>query len=236
VIDVREVTDPSDPALAAFGEIQVRAYPDPGSLIPPRYFPYMIAPDDGPRENHIIVAEDDGRVVGGSVFHFLRPTAVGFSSFLAVDLPWRGRGVARRLHEARFAVLDRAAGGRSRGVFIDVVSPGRLTPRELERERAVGSDPWDRRRAFQALGFRRVAVRYEQPLGGPNGGPVTNLDLLFCPREPAASVPTEFVIRSLLAYWSGWLGEERSRAAAAELRERAGGRDEIGLEPADAPA
>jgi hypothetical protein len=28
-----------------------------------------------------------------------------------------------------------------------------------------------------------VDIRYEQPVGGPNGGPVTILDLLFCPHS-----------------------------------------------------
>src|SRR5437763_701814 len=81
-------------------------------------------------------------------------------------------------------VLSQAAGGNLRGLFIDVVNPTRMSADELAREQTVGSDPWLRRRIFGRLGFRQVDVQYEQPVGGPNGGPVTNLDLLYCPPQP----------------------------------------------------
>jgi hypothetical protein len=136
--------------------------------------------------------------------------------------------VARQLHEARFATLDRAAGKAVPGVFIDVVNPTRLTPDELERERNVGMDPVIRRRIFARLGFRQVDVRYEQPVGGPNGGPVTNLDLLFCPRPSAESVPTSLVLATMRAYWTHWLRDNAERHVA-ELERRTAGRQELAL-------
>jgi hypothetical protein len=133
----------------------------------------------------------------------------------------RGLGVARQLHESRWQVLRHQ--GPVRGVFIDVVNPTRLSQQELAREHAVGSDPWTRRRVFGRLGFRQVDVRYEQPVGGPNGGPVTNLDLLVCPPDPVESVPTDLVVTTMLAYWQPWLGGQRAKRHAEELRKRAGG-------------
>src|ERR687883_49510 len=99
------------------------------------------------------------------------------------------------------------------GVFIDVVNPTRMTPHDLERERHAGSDPWQRRRIFEHLGFRQVDIRYEQPVGGPNGGPVTILDLLYCPHTPAETVPTALVVATMQAYWSPWLGKSAKHHA-----------------------
>lgn len=226
---VREVDDPRDAAVAGFGKMQEAAYFAPETLIPGRYIPQMLGSDTGTRRNFLLVAELDGRVVGGALFHWLADAGAGFSSFLGVDRELRGRGIARRLHDQRMSILDRAAGGRAAGVFIDVVSPERLPAEELERERKAGSDPVDRRRVFAHLGFRQVDIRYEQPVGGPGGGPVTILDLLFCPREAADSVATALVVATMAAYWTSWLGKSEARRHARELEARAHGKASLSL-------
>jgi GNAT superfamily N-acetyltransferase len=234
MITVREVSDPTDPAIPEFGRLQRSVYYAPETLIPAQYIPNMLGAPSGPRLNVLLLAEDDaGRVVGGALFHAFRVPLTGFSSFLGVSRDHRGQGVARMLHTARFAALDRVLGTETRGVFIDVVSPARLPADELEREQAIGSNPCDRRRAFQALGFRQVGVRYEQPVGGPNGGPVTILDLLYCPRQAASSVAIDVVTETMRAYWSPWLGEARAARHADELRARAGNKPNLALLPAD---
>ena len=229
---VREVTDPHDPAIGGFGRMQRAAYFAPETLIPADYIPQMLggAGQTGSRRNFLLVAELDGQVVGGTLFHWLAQAGSGFSSFMGVDRQLRRRGIARRMHEERFRVLDRAAGGRAPGVFIDVVNPSRMPSSELDRERQAGSgDPWDRRRAFARLGFGQVDIRYEQPVGGPNGGPVTVLDLLYCPHEPTDSVRTSLVVATMEAYWSAWLGKTAAHHHARELRSRAGGRTMLPL-------
>jgi GNAT superfamily N-acetyltransferase len=227
-VAVREVTDPDDPAIESFGVMQNTAYFAPETLIPAQYIPHMLAAEMGTRRNFLIVAEVDGRVVGGALFHWLADAGSGFSSFLGVAREFRRQGIARRLHEERFRILDRAAGGHVPGVFIDVVSPTRLSRQELEHERQAGSDPWDRRRAFEHLGFKQVDIHYEQPVGGPRGGPVTILDLLYCPEEPAATVATRLVVATMRAYWSGWLGDAAERHAR-ELEARAHGATQLAL-------
>lgn len=234
ILTVREVTDPRDPAIADFGRMQNAAYFAPETLIPAEYVPRMLETETGTRRNFLLVAEMDGRVVGGALFHYLPEAGSGFSSFMGVEGELRGHGVGRRLHEERFRVLDRAAGERIPGVFIDVVNPLRLSKSDLERERRVGSDPWDRRRALAHLGFRQVDIRYEQPVGGPNGGPVTNLDLLYCPHDPADRVPTALVVATMRAYWSGWLGREAKRHAR-ELEARARGAEQLALVSPEPP-
>jgi GNAT superfamily N-acetyltransferase len=233
---IREVQDPRDAAIEGFGRLQEAAYFAPETLIPAGYIPQLLAGRGEPaRHDFLVVAELDGRVVGGTLFHWLASAGVGFSSFMGVDHELRRQGIGRRLHEQRFAVLDGAAGGTGRvpGVFIDVVSPTRMSVDDRERERAVGSDPWDRRRAFAHLGFRQVDIRYQQPVGGPFGGPVTTLDLLFCPRKPTDSIRTALVVATMEAYWSGWLGERAAHRYALELGARADGRSTLALIPAE---
>jgi GNAT superfamily N-acetyltransferase len=229
-MQIRQVTDPHDPAIDAFGRIQEAVYFDPHALIPTRWFGTLLQQSSGTRQNFFLVAEqDDGAVLGGTLFHYLADAGTGFSSFMGVARSARGQGIARALHTARFAVLNRAAGQAVPGVFIDVVNPTRMSQRDLVRERAVGSDPWQRLRIFGHLGFRRVDIRYEQPVGGPGGGPVTILDLLFCPSVPAETVPTALVVATLRAYWSGWLGAQEADRHARELEQRAGGRAQLAL-------
>jgi GNAT superfamily N-acetyltransferase len=225
---IREITDPDDAALAAFGRLQRAVYFEPDALIPGEALGWLISQHSGPRANFVLVAERANEVLGGTVFHYLGAAGTGFSSFMGVAQAARGQGLARQLHEARFATLDRAAGTAVPGVFIDVVNPTRLTPDELERERNVGSDPHQRRRIFARLGFRQVDVRYEQPVGGPNGGPVTNLDLLYCPRTEAETVPTALVLATMRAYWSPWL-RVNAEQHVAELERRAAGRQALAL-------
>jgi GNAT superfamily N-acetyltransferase len=230
---IRQVDDPHDPAIAGFGKMQDAAYFAPETLIPGRYIPQLLA---NPTRNFLIVAELDGRVVGGALFHWLAKAGSGFSSFLGVERSLRGQGIARRLHERRFEVLDRAAGGHVPGVFIDVVSPVRMPPEEIEREHNAGSDPFERRRVFAHLGFRQVDIRYEQPVGGPNGGPVTILDLLFCPHEPTDEIPTALVVATMQAYWTPWFGKAGAQRHARELEARANGAKQLRLiSPVPAP-
>jgi GNAT superfamily N-acetyltransferase len=222
---IRPVTSAEDPAIVAFGALQERAYADPDLLIPPEVLPDMLARQTRERRNLMLVAEQDGTVVGGTVFHYFRGTNTGFSSFLAVAPELRGQGLARRIHEARFAALDEAAVPQApvHGLFIDVVAPERLSQEELARERAFGLDPMDRRRIFQRLGFRKVDVAYYQPPDGYGGEMVTTMDLLYCPREPADWVTTDLVVGTMHAYWTPWLGRKAAGTHGAELRRRCGG-------------
>jgi GNAT superfamily N-acetyltransferase len=141
VLEPRRVTDPADPAIAGFGRLQARTYFEPDMLIPPEVIGPMLQWSDARRHNLLIVLEDAGEVVAGTLFHYLARPNVGFSSYLAVAPERRGEGLARRLHTARDALLHELSSGAFNGVFIDVVNPERLSTAELEEERVVGSDP-----------------------------------------------------------------------------------------------
>lgn len=233
-IIIRRIESPQDPAIPAFGRLQDRVYAESDLLIPARYIPMLLARQTAERSNCMLVAEDAaGQVVGGTIFHYFTKPNTGFSSFLAVDPNVRGQGLARKLHEARFAVLDAEAGEQApvAGVFIDVVAPGRMTPAEVEAELGVGADPVARRRIFHRLGFRRVDVAYYQPPDGPNEEPITTMDLLYCPREPQDYVATDAVVGTMHKYWTPWLGRHAADAHSDELRRRCGG-EKVVLKPA----
>lgn len=219
---IRRVNNPLDSAIAAFGRLQRKVYFEPDNLIPASIIRMMIATPMVGRSNFLVVAEEGKKLIGGTLFHYFPKPNTGFSSFMGIAAEFRGQGISRKLHQARFQTLDEAAEKQVQGLFIDTVAPERLSEEELEAEASAGFDPAIRRQVFAALGFRKVDVRYEQPVGGPSGGPVTNMDLLYCPREPAESLPTETVVQTMLAYWGPWLGSAAARKHAQALSQRAG--------------
>jgi GNAT superfamily N-acetyltransferase len=231
VVTTRLITDPADPAIVAFGRVQNSSYSEPENLIPVSFLPRMIQWRDESRANFLLVAEENGVVLGGSVFHFMTAPNTGFSSFMAVTREARGRGIARALHEARFRALDDTAQALEKpvvdGVFIDVMNPERMSAKEFDLEQSVGSDPFTRLKIFGKFGFRRVDIAYQQPTGGPNGGPITNLDLLYCPHPgtDTQSVPLEKILGTMRAYWSAWLNEDRINTALERLRKLSPGSD-----------
>lgn len=209
------MTDPHDPALAAFGRIQERSYFDPGMLIPPQAFPRLVA--DGSRNRLLVAEEAGGQVLGGTLYHLLAGAA--FSSFVAVDPAARGRGVSRALHAAR---LDDVRAHGLAGLFADSVAPDRQSAEERAAEGRVGTDARERRAILHALGYRTVDLPYWQPTGGPDGGPLTDLDLIYQPLDGQDSVAVSLVTGTMEAYWRGWLRPGRARQEARDLARRAG--------------
>jgi hypothetical protein len=229
-MEIRRVTSPVDAAIGAFVKMQNSVYYEPDALIPGGAIRMMLSVPMVKRTNVLLVAEEGETLLGGVIFHYLQKPNVGFSSFMGTSLEARGKGVARQLHDARVATLEEIAGKKVEGVFLDSVAPERLTEEELEAEHSVHSDPVSRRNVFQHLGFRKVAIRYEQPVGGPDGGPVTNMDLLFCPRELRETIPTDLVVSTMQAYWMPWLGPIAAKHHAKILKSWANGASELRLE------
>lgn len=235
---LRHVTDPSDPAIAAFGRVQEASYYAPDMLIPPEVFGHLITRRSPGREDRLLVAQTPGGEVLGGTLYALLPLpgglrGAGFNSFMAVTRAARGLGVGRALHGETLRVIREAG---LAGMFADSVHPARQNEEDRAAEAATGVDPAGRRAALHALGLRTVDIPYWQPVGGPDGGPLTDLDLLFQPAQPARTVPLALVTGILRAYWSGWLGEERARAEAQALADRAGPTEDVPLLPGTSTA
>ena len=232
-VNIRRVTDPADPAIAAFGRLQDQVYFEPEMLIPAHYISQLIG-QRGARQNVLLLAEEDGQLLGGSFFHFFPESGTGFSSFLGVDRTARRRGMARQLHNARWQALQEVSNSECCALFIDVVNPLRESAGQREQERQAGSDATQRRQSFHALGFRTVDLAYEQPVGGDNpelegGGPVSDMDLLaYLPSTPP-TLPASLVSATMRAYWTPWLGSQRAEQAALKLE---AGQQDVRLLPA----
>ena len=226
-VTVRRVTDPQDPALAAFGRIQEASYYAPDMLIPPEYFPRLVA-GMGDRQDRLLVAEDGaGTVLGGTIYSLL--PGAGFNSFMGVAREARGQGVGHLLHRAS---LDDLRGAGLSGMFADSVHASRQSVTEQAGERRTGTDAVSRRRQLHALGLRTVNLPYWQPVGGEDGGPLKDLDLLYCPLDGGDTVPLALVTQTMQNYWRGWLGPERAATEAQALARRAGQVAEVALLPA----
>ncbi len=230
---LRHVTDPDDPAIAAFGRVQEASYYAPEMLIPPEVFGQLVTRRSPEREDRLLVAQTQGGDVLGGTLYALLPLpgelrGAGFNSFMAVTRAARGLGVGRALHAETLRAVREAG---LAGLFADSVHPSRQSAEDRAAEAATGVDPAGRRAALHALGLRTVDIPYWQPVGGPDGGPLTDLDLLYQPARPSQTVPLALVTGILRAYWTGWLGQERAQAEARALAERAGNVENVPLLP-----
>lgn len=235
---LRHVTDPGDPAVPAFGRVQEASYYAPDMLIPPEVFGHLITRRTPEREDRLLVAQTpDGEVLGGTLYALLPLPGglrgAGFNSFMAVTRAARGLGVGRALHGETLRAVREAG---LAGMFADSVHPTRQNAEDRAAEAATGVDPAQRRAALHALGLRTVDLPYWQPVGGPDGGPLTDLDLLYQPARPAQTVPLNLVTGVLRAYWSGWLGADRAQAEAQALADRAGHAQDVPLLPSTSTA
>jgi GNAT superfamily N-acetyltransferase len=182
------------------------------------------------RQFCVVVAEnEDGVVLGGTVFSYVVASNCGFSEYLVAWKERRSQGLGRKLFEARRVVLDELARAhrqpRCLGLFIEADNPER-TPAELQtRERETAMDARTRQRLFTHLGFLRVDIAYTQPPLGPGKQPVAYLDLLFAPWDEFVrqehSVPADWVAETLCPIWETWAPGQASRACQ-ELRQRLG--------------
>lgn len=230
---LRHVTDPDDPAIAAFGRVQEASYYAPEMLIPPEVFAQLVTRRSPEREDRLLVAQTQGGEVLGGTLYALLPLpgslrGAGFNSFMAVTRAVRGLGVGRALHDETLRVVRESG---LAGLFADSVHPSRQSAEDRAAEAATSVDPAGRRAALHALGLRTVDIPYWQPVGGPDGGPLTDLDLLYQPACPSQTVPLALVTGILRAYWTGWLGQERAQAEARALAERAGNVENVPLLP-----
>jgi GNAT superfamily N-acetyltransferase len=162
------------------------------------------------RRFHVVVAEQNAAVVGGTIFSYVPRSNCGFSEYIVADRRARGIGVGRQLFDMRKNLLDQDAAEngqpRCHGLFIEADNPERAPAEFAEIERITALDNRERLRIFAHLGFRRVDLRYVQPPLGPGKDAIDYLDLLFAPWQPdsLARIPKQWILATLEAIWSAW--------------------------------
>jgi GNAT superfamily N-acetyltransferase len=207
-----ELADPADPRLADLAALLHATFPDPNSVLGLDRMQEFLEANrpDGPRRFGVLVARQNAAIVGGTVFSYVVRSNCGFSEYIVTDSAVRGRGIGRRLFEARKAFLDaeaqRHGQPRCRGLFIEVDNPERTPADYVEAERETALDPRQRLRIFDRFGFRRVDLAYYvQPPLAPGKRAVDYLDLLFAPwASDSRWIPSQWIFDTLDAIWSAW--------------------------------
>lgn len=235
----RRIDDPDDDALPALSRLLQFTFADPDTVLELDRIQAFLAEPSADRQFCVVVAEDGGVVLGGSVFSYVPASNCGFSEYLVVRQDRHRQGIGRRLFVARQAVLDQLAQlshqAPCSGLFIEADNPER-TPAELQaRERETAIDAVVRLQVFAHLGFLRVDLEYVQPPLGPGKQPVRYLDLLFAPWDArilhAGQVPAAHVVQTLCPIWASWAPTTGKQACEA-LRQRLGGAP-VALVPLD---
>jgi GNAT superfamily N-acetyltransferase len=232
-----EVTDPADPRLVRLAALLNATFPDPNTVVGLDRIQEFLQANwaDGPRHFCVLVAEQKGSLVGGTIFSYVVKSNCGFSEYIVVDLACRGLGLGRELFNARKATLDahavRHRHDQCHGLFIEVDNPERTPPdfAETERERAL--DAYQRLRMFDHFGFRRVDVPYVQPPLAPAKQAVEYLDLLFAPWAfDRQRIPSDWILDTVEAIWSAWTPETFA-SHLAKLRSAVRGPEVALLDP-----
>jgi GNAT superfamily N-acetyltransferase len=228
-ITLRRIYVPDDAALLALSRLLQATFADPDTVLELDRIQAFLAETSADRQFCVVVAEEGGQVLGGTVFSYVRATNCGFSEYLVVRKDLHGEGIGRRLFAARRATLDELARqthqAACRGLFIEADNLER-TPADLQaRERATAMDTLVRLQVFAHLGFLRVDLEYVQPPLGPGKQPVHYLDLLFAPWDERirddGRVPAGVVSQTLCAIWASW-APATSSTACQDLRDRLG--------------
>ena len=234
ILNFASITRPDDARLAAFAALLMRTFSDPNSVLGLDRMQQFLAEDPAAtgRNFNVLVAEDSGQLIGGSVFSYVPASNCGFSEYLVLDRAARGHGLGRKLFDQRSALLDRYANPhghvRCRGLFIEVDSPERTPPEMLAAEQESSIDAVERLRIFGHLGFKRVDVAYVQPPLDADKQSVDYLDLLFVPSAwslPMGVIPVEWILKTLEPIWTAWtpalapqyLSEFHKRIGSARL-------------------
>ena len=210
-----EVRDPNDPMVGRVAQLLLDVFGDPNTVLAEDRMREFLAHSGRERTFTILALLDaDGQAsaAGACVFSYVPRSNCGFSEYLVVRRGERGRGLGRRLVDARTARLDaaaQAAGARAcNGVFIEAENPERTPADVLRAERDTAGDPHERLRIFAHLGFSRVDLPYTQPSLGPGKTAVDYLDLLFAPCVAGLhEVPSAWVVETVGAIWRAWTAD-----------------------------
>lgn len=209
---IRLVSSSDTQIIAAYHSIQAQSYADLTQVPSVNALPRILSNHTRRRQNFLLVAEEHGQVIGGTMFSFFPGPRVGFSFFIGTRPDKRGQGTARALHEERVKVFAGLAGPKRRlkGIFADVLSPERASLEDIERERQLSMDPIARRIALKKLGYRQVCVDYLMPDGELGDEVNRDFDLLFCPVGGQAKIPKTLIRDTLSVIWTPWVGRHRT--------------------------
>jgi GNAT superfamily N-acetyltransferase len=209
---IQSVTSPTDKRIAELSALLNATFPDPNTVLGLDRIQEFLAAngENAARRFCVEVAEDEGRVIGGTIFSYVVRSNCGFSEYIVTHPGVRGRGLGRTLFDHRKAVLDGEAATRGQsacsGLFIEADNPRRTPAHFVEAERETALDTVERLRLFDHLGFRRVDLPYVQPPLASGKQAIDYMDLLFAAWQPPSllQIPADWVFDTLEPVWSAW--------------------------------
>lgn len=71
MLEIVRITDWNDPRIDLFGELQEKAYFDSDMLIPMWVIKQTMLNPSPHRNDVLLIAEEDGKLLGGTLFHYL---------------------------------------------------------------------------------------------------------------------------------------------------------------------
>ena len=207
LLDLRDEHRPD--LLAAFVSLYDRTFTDPTEREDPAEWDGRLwaTPKPGEPLTHLLVtmpAPDGREVLGGLLFEYYTRSRCGLLAYLAVDAPFRRRGLARLMIDRAMQILRRDAerlGGTLRMVFAETEDP------TLAAAGCGAMPPRERLAAFSRMGAAWVDLPYVQPELSPGAGRGRHMMLLaFGPDgKPPRSV-NNTVLREFLDEYYRSLG------------------------------
>jgi GNAT superfamily N-acetyltransferase len=187
----------------------------------------------GDNAYHVVVAEDDGIIVGGAISDYLADPNAGVVEFLVVTPAARGQGLGRRLLDVTEASIDADARrlGRPAADFIiaEINDPFRI---DLA---ADNLDPFLRARVWSGWGYRKLDFPYVQPALSAAQQPVRHLLLAVKPVMAAytKSIPGARLLATVRAYleWAMRIPDPEANAEYRAMREHLVRRDRVASIP-----
>ncbi|NMG75899.1 GNAT family N-acetyltransferase [Aromatoleum diolicum] len=154
----------------------------------------------GPNNYHIVIAEIDGKAVGGAVFDYLAEVDAGVIEFLFVDAVHRRAGLGHALLDESIRILRADARGRRgrplKALVAEMNDPYRrpATPDNM--------DPFRRAAVWGKWGFHALGFPYVQPALSAGQDAVDGLLLIarLFGRVPKTGVSAAWVERVVAEY------------------------------------
>lgn len=237
---LREIDESAD-GLALLGRLYREAYvaefPDPDereSLANMRHYLGLKAAGwYGLNSYHIVVAELDGRPVGGVVFDYLAASDAGVLEFLFVASAYRGAGLGRALLDEAIAILrDDARARRDRRLTAVVAEMNDPFHRPA---RPDNLDPFLRAAIWGRWGFHALDFPYVQPALSAGQHKVEGLLLIVRPllRLAPAGVRSNWVAAVVADYlrWAMRIAEPAAHPDYRAMADYLAARPRIPLQP-----
>ncbi|WP_029420678.1 GNAT family N-acetyltransferase [Alicyclobacillus macrosporangiidus] len=191
-MELHRVTRIDDPRFADLYALLQRVFP-PEEVLAFDEWAEPLA-DEGLR---VVVAVEDGQVVGATEYRYYPDLEVGMIDFTIITEP--GRSVGRLLWRHRLRDMEAWAaesGRRLIGLFAEVYDPQRISQHDFGGLTVM--HPVVRREVLSHLGFRRLDFLYVHPSWQNDGEAVGNLDLCFWPSDEDQSVIDASLVASFL--------------------------------------